>query len=212
VDEKRLAEGPKVQAMREKVLGIRDSVRALFGMKSEPIPFFYIHLVTVISGLYLPLLAYGVGIQVELPDDGTNYAVSLAVGFFTSFLAVLAVALATIGLQAVGQQLADPYGDDVVDLSVLGFCASTVIATRRICAAPRPEKLSLDRESLLGARMMHALVKDGYKCEMWCEEEDSYLAHTNSRIFDAPAWKPSLDAAYGVKNPLTKEGPFEMKM
>jgi len=38
---------------------------SLYDYAGQPIPFFYVHLITVISGIYLPLFVYGVAVDVS---------------------------------------------------------------------------------------------------------------------------------------------------
>ena len=106
---------------------------------AQPVPFFYVHLITVISGIYLPLFAYGVAVKVELSDSDDIFMKLIChiVGFASSGIAVIAVALSIIGLQEVGKKLSDPFGDDAVDLSVMSFVVSTLEATRRVISRPK---------------------------------------------------------------------------
>ena len=57
--------GGTTVALRGKVLALRTSLGALYDYSAQPIPFFYVHLITVISGIYLPLFAYGVAVDVN---------------------------------------------------------------------------------------------------------------------------------------------------
>ena len=51
--------------LREKLVAFRDSMDSLYDFADQPVPFYYIHFLSVLSTLYLPLfavnLAYGAG-------------------------------------------------------------------------------------------------------------------------------------------------------
>jgi predicted membrane chloride channel (bestrophin family) len=59
--------------------------------------------------------------------------------FATAGVTVAIMSLSIIGLQEVGRKLGDPFGDDMVDLSVMSFVTSTLAGTRRQITCPVPE-------------------------------------------------------------------------
>ena len=59
--------------------------------------------------------------------------------FATAGITVAIMSLSIIGLQEVGRKLGDPFGDDMVDLSVMSFVTSTLNGTRRQIASAVPE-------------------------------------------------------------------------
>lgn len=130
--------------LRKLILSLRDDLGTLYDYAQQPIPFFYVHLITIISGLYLPLFAFGVAVDVDIPP-GRNGEPPAFFQILTSALtagaSVAAVCLSIIGLQEVGNKLGDPFGNDLVDLPVMSFLTSTIGSTRRIVARPEPPPL-----------------------------------------------------------------------
>ena len=84
---------------------LRAAVQGTFDIVNQPVPFFYCHLITIISGIYLPLMSWCGAVDIDLADNTWQQVAS---GFGVSFSAVLALNLSIIGLHQVGEQLSDP--------------------------------------------------------------------------------------------------------
>jgi hypothetical protein len=74
--------GAESTQIRSNILSLRASLATLYDFHAQPVPFFYVHLITMISGIYLPLFAYGVAIDVELTssEDAFTQFVAHVVG------------------------------------------------------------------------------------------------------------------------------------
>ena len=114
------------------------------GFKDNPVPFFYVHLLYLIGGVYLPLFAFDNALQ--WPDSGSYYTkvtVTAATGngtaaaasetqfvmerqmwLMTSFVGWAVILLQNIivlGLTKVCEMLADPFGTDIADMAIVEF-------------------------------------------------------------------------------------------
>lgn len=119
---------------RDEILALRGAIGALFNAKDLPIPFFYVHFICILTTLYLPLFAVTASIQAGTGADA-NWIAGLVRG-----LIVVLQAIFVIGLRILGQKLNDPYGDDLIDLSVMHFVHFTWQMSNRILCAHFPEE------------------------------------------------------------------------
>ena len=170
-------------AMMEQACRLRGAIGTLYDFAYQPIPFFYVHFITLVSGVYLPIAAYAIAystidsaVEFCAADDTAGYEAALANweaerrrqidtlgapsanasslptaeqfettdfcwdGSFTEILGIFIVVMSCIfvlGLQAVGHKLADPYGNDVIDMSVEHFLSFTLKSARKIVEAER---------------------------------------------------------------------------
>mmetsp|Transcript_16426 Transcript_16426/g.45808 ORF Transcript_16426/g.45808 Transcript_16426/m.45808 type:complete len:601 (-) Transcript_16426:186-1988(-) len=131
--------------MREHVLRFRAAFGQLINAKDLPIPFFYVHFISLLTVLYLPFFAVSTGIKAGTGDEA--YWVADVV----SGLLVILQAIFVIGLRILAQQLSDPYGDDLIDLSVMFFVQFTWTQSNRVLQSQSPPELevNLDTETLL---------------------------------------------------------------
>jgi predicted membrane chloride channel (bestrophin family) len=146
--------------LRGLVLKLRDQLGTLADFAAQPIPFFYVHLITIISGIYLPLFAYGVAIDVDIPQGREEPPAPFQIlsSAITAGASVAAVCLSIIGLQEVGNKLGDPFGNDLVDLPVMSFLTSTLASTRRIVARPEPQPLFPNAEAAMADIAYEAMI------------------------------------------------------
>jgi len=107
---------------------------SLYSDKDQPIHFFYIHFLCLLTTFYLPLFAvstaYGAG---TLQDDNLSWTAEVVSG-----LIVFLQAIFVIGLRLLGQVMTDPYGDDLEDLSVMRYVRGAWKTSNRILAAQSP--------------------------------------------------------------------------
>mmetsp|Transcript_34880 Transcript_34880/g.74394 ORF Transcript_34880/g.74394 Transcript_34880/m.74394 type:complete len:388 (-) Transcript_34880:75-1238(-) len=109
--------------LHERILAFRAAMDGMYDYTDQPPHFFYIHFVDLLSALYLPLFAIntaysaGWGKECYLGLDVLNG------------LIVLLQCIFVVGLRSLGTKMIDPYGDDLVDLSVILY----VEATLEIC-------------------------------------------------------------------------------
>jgi predicted membrane chloride channel (bestrophin family) len=139
--------------LRGTVLQLQAAFGQLTNAADLPIPFFYMHFVCLLSALYLPLFAISTGVSAGTGTD-TYWTADVVAG-----LVVLFQAIFVIGLRIISQKMGDPYGDDLVDLSVIFYCTFTWRMSNRILNAKFPpeeaseaveEQLIQNREESIG--------------------------------------------------------------
>jgi len=119
--------------LRHQILQLRAKIGQLYNAKDLPIPFFYLHFISLLAALYLPLFAVTSGIKAGTGQE--VYWVADVVGGLVVFLQSIFV----IGLRILGQKISDPYGDDLVDLSVIHYVTFTWTQSNRVLMSHFPE-------------------------------------------------------------------------
>jgi hypothetical protein len=114
------------EAMLKSIIGLRDSLQGLFAMVSQPVPFMYYNLIAWLNWFYLPFFAYQMGISVKQVSllghahDMDSYLISQQLRLFSivfiGLVVVFMLTVALLGLRCMAEHLADPWGDEVVDL------------------------------------------------------------------------------------------------
>jgi hypothetical protein len=93
------------------------------------------------SLIYLPLAAYAIAlnasVSVEDHCDGEAHCKGSVWVEFVSGLLILFQTVFVLGLQAIGRQLSDPYGNDPIDMSVQHFLSFTLKSSRKMLEAHR---------------------------------------------------------------------------
>ena len=102
-------------ALRDKITQFRCAVDTIYDYCDQPIHFFYIHFLVLLSALYLPLFAITQALKAGTGDD-THW-----LSDFLSGVIVFLQAIFVIGLRMLGRKMIDPYGSDLEDLSVLHY-------------------------------------------------------------------------------------------
>ena len=128
---------------RDHILKLRASIGQLYNAKDLPIPFFYVHFICLLTTLYLPLFAVTSAIEA-----GTGEDIRWSAGVIKG-LVVLLQAVFVIGLRVLGQKMSDPYGDDLIDLSVMHYVNFTWTHSQRILKSHFPEEASASVEHML---------------------------------------------------------------
>lgn len=127
--------------IRGSIQGFRSSMTALYNDKDQPIHFFYIHFLSLLTAFYLPLFAAATAYGVGGSDDGIHWSPEVL-----SFSIVFLQAVFVIGLRLLGQVMVDPYGDDLEDLSVLHYVQHAWNSSNRVLATRYPEDLNPEQE------------------------------------------------------------------
>jgi predicted membrane chloride channel (bestrophin family) len=135
--------------MRKYILALRGSIGALYDFDDQPVSFFYVHFIMLLSSLYLPIFAVSIAAGAAEADLWLADAVSGLIVFLQ--------ALFVIGLRILGQKLADPYGDDLEDLSVMHYVNFTCRMSRRIMTAETPPPFDELEEDNLSRTTTEAL-------------------------------------------------------
>jgi hypothetical protein len=137
---------------------LRGFLSKMFEYSNQPIPFVYIHLIVLTSAVYLPLFSYSLATNPEVTKY--NWWIE-AMMFFIIGVTNLFV----LGLRSLGVILADPYGVDIQDFSVLNFVMSTIQCTRRLCTDVQLETFDENLEVTLENKrppLSLILTKDVY--------------------------------------------------
>lgn len=109
--------------LHKQILAFRGVLGTLFDYADFPVPFFYIHLVWLLTDLYLLIFAYAMALQYKGKDMWT--------GYFPVVMNMIFV----IGLRHIGVKFADPYGNDIEDLPVMSFVMGVLNNSRKILEA-----------------------------------------------------------------------------
>ena len=133
--------------LREQLLCFRSTIAKIFVTTTLPIPFFYVHFLSLLTAVFLPLFAVVVAFETGEVNNGTMIAE------FFSFLVVFLQALFVIGLRILGQQLSDPYGGDLIDLQIARYVNMVLNGSNQILAAKRLHPPSVETELRLQLKM-----------------------------------------------------------
>jgi predicted membrane chloride channel (bestrophin family) len=117
---------PLALQLRTAVLQLLDKLAVLYNSHDQPVPFFYVHFVCILSVYYLPLFAVKTALNAGLKGEASW------VSEIVSFLIVMLQLIFVIGLRVLGSKLANPYGSDNEDLSVIYYVSK--YNSRMICA------------------------------------------------------------------------------
>jgi predicted membrane chloride channel (bestrophin family) len=142
-------------ALKEKIIQFRGSMGSLYDYCDQPIHFFYIHFLVLLSTCYLPLFAID-----SAYNAGSGEDIHIAADILNGMIVVLQ-SIFVIGLRLLGQKMVDPYGDDLEDLSVLHYIRETWQKSNRILAAQRPEAV----DPAVEERLEKQKVSIGYAWE-----------------------------------------------
>lgn len=135
--------------LREQVLVFRSTIAKIFVTTTLPIPFFYVHFLSMLTAVYLPLFAVVVGYETGAVTTTTSTVVAEIISGLVVFLQALFV----IGLRMLGQQLSDPFGGDLIDLQVARYVNMILNSSNQILAAKRLNPPSVETELRLQLKM-----------------------------------------------------------
>ena len=133
--------------IRDKILGFRHAMESLYHYHDQPIHFYYIHFLSLLTVIYLPVFsvatAYSAGMMVQHQEGNDNDDNNSMMGIHwtsdvLSGIIVLLQCIFVVGLRLLGKALLDPYGNDLEDLSVIHYIQDTWQTTRRILHAEFP--------------------------------------------------------------------------
>ena len=111
---------------RDHILRLRAAIGQIYDAADLPIPFFYVHFISLLAVLYMPLFAIAAAYKVGVGND---------ILWVADILVLLVVILQSIfvnGLRLLGQKMNDPFGDDLTDLSVIFYATFTWTMSNRI--------------------------------------------------------------------------------
>jgi predicted membrane chloride channel (bestrophin family) len=125
---------------RDQILKLRASMGTLYNYLDQPISFFYVHFICLLSALYLPLFAVSQAYNAGTGDD-VFWTADLLAGLIVFLQSVF-----VIGLRLLGQKMSDPFGDDLEDLSVMHYINFTWMQSNRILQSSAPSELDAAEE------------------------------------------------------------------
>ena len=123
------------------ILDLRGALGSLFDYDDQPINFFYLHFICLLSSLYLPLSTAIISLDAAPGAIADDCLVDVAAGILVFLQCVFMV-----GLRILGEKLEDPYGDDVEDLSVMHYCNFVWRMSTRMIHAELPKPIDADQE------------------------------------------------------------------
>lgn len=138
----------------------RHALDTLYNYADQPVSFFYVHFIGLLSVLYLPLFAISSALDAGTGDE--SYWVNDVVAGLIVFLQVVFV----IGLRVLGQKMSDPYGSDLEDLSVMHYVHYTWQMSRRMLESELPDPVD--------ASIEEQLCKEGQSLGPAWEEERGF--------------------------------------
>eukprot|EP00529_Nitzschia_sp_RCC80_P025059 CAMPEP_0113461350 /NCGR_PEP_ID=MMETSP0014_2-20120614/11491_1 /TAXON_ID=2857 /ORGANISM="Nitzschia sp." /LENGTH=537 /DNA_ID=CAMNT_0000353099 /DNA_START=756 /DNA_END=2366 /DNA_ORIENTATION=+ /assembly_acc=CAM_ASM_000159 len=117
------------QQFRDQILQFRAAMGQLSNAADLPIPFYYVHFICLLSVIYLPLFALSAGYKAGTGND-VFWTADIVAGLVVAFQSFF-----VIGLRIIGQKMSDPYGTDLVDLSVMFYIRFTWTQSNRVLEA-----------------------------------------------------------------------------
>ena len=144
----KIIDGRIATQLREQLLVFRGGIGALYDFNDQPISFFYVHFLSFLSALYLPLFAVSASYSA-----GTGKDIYWTSDLLSGTIVMLQI-IFVIGLRLLGLKMADPYGDDLEDLSVMHYINFTWCMSNRILMASIPAELDREVEERLVRRRL----------------------------------------------------------
>lgn len=123
-----------------RIMDFRTAMDNLYDYCDQPIHFFYIHFLCLLTSVYVPIFAISTAYSAGTGDQ-THWSADVLYG-----LIVFMQAIFVIGLRLLGQKMMDPFGDDVEDLSVLKYIREAWKTSNRSLNANLPSPVSLETE------------------------------------------------------------------
>eukprot|EP00549_Striatella_unipunctata_P015902 CAMPEP_0118681696 /NCGR_PEP_ID=MMETSP0800-20121206/5081_1 /TAXON_ID=210618 ORGANISM="Striatella unipunctata, Strain CCMP2910" /NCGR_SAMPLE_ID=MMETSP0800 /ASSEMBLY_ACC=CAM_ASM_000638 /LENGTH=375 /DNA_ID=CAMNT_0006578019 /DNA_START=44 /DNA_END=1171 /DNA_ORIENTATION=+ len=145
--------------LRGLLCDFREAMATIYELVDQPILFFYVHFISLLSFLYLPLFAVSAAYNAGTGED--SYWTSEVV----AGLIVMLQNIFVIGLRVLGLKMADPYGDDIEDLSVMHYVTFTYIMSNRILASLPPGPVDAKVEDNFGHS--RESIGDAFEQESW---------------------------------------------
>lgn len=145
------------RALRDMAVQFRNSMDNLYHNSDQPIHFFYIHFLCLLSTIYLPLFAADNAFTAG-SGDYVHWSWDVVSG-----LIVFVQAIFVIGLRMLGQKMSDPYGNDLEDLSVMHYVTEAWRRSNQMLAAKAGrEGEILEAEEAKALASSGASLRNGY--------------------------------------------------
>lgn len=128
---------------RELILKEQDSFAELFDDDDQPISFAYYQFICFLSAVYMPLFAMAAALDAGI-GEAAYWLTDILAG-----LIVLLQAIFVVGLRVLAENMSDPFGSDVGNLSVLHYITFTWETSVQILLAKKPPPLDKNTEEKL---------------------------------------------------------------
>jgi hypothetical protein len=190
--DKRLIDKELAALLRQQVLQLRSAAGQLYDAADLPIPFFYVHFICLLTVLFLPLFAITQGISAGTGEEA-HWVVDVVAG-----LVVFLQSIFIIGMRIVGQKVSDPFGEDLVDLSVMYFVEFTWTQSNRVLNSidPSSSSLSGSNSSNHDSSINITNNEDGEKNNDDPDKIERLMAR--NRITIGKTWDDGTDQGLGV--------------
>jgi len=186
-DDAPLMDDNTLQMMISEVLQMRGAISDLFHCADQSIPFSYMHLLVLINGGYLIIMAYAIATYFPVSD-------SIFPDMLGSFMLISNI-IFVIGMKEIGRQMIDPYGSEAEDLAVPSFLEATLRASRLILNGHRFADAESEKEQRLD--FLRPPLGNGY------EATTLAYAITQPESFELPNY--DMDTTVPVPPPPLKE-------
>jgi len=138
-----LISGFVASKFRELILKEQDSFGELFDDEDQSISFAYYHFICFLSAVYLPLFGMSAGLVAGI-GEAAYWLTDIVAG-----LIVVLQAIFVVGLRVLAENMSDPFGDDVDNLSVLHYINFTWKTSMQMMLAKKPRPIDQDTEERL---------------------------------------------------------------
>ena len=135
-----LIEGRFAGELRDKVLHFRAAMESIYDYHDQPIHFYYIHFLSLLTAIYLPIFAVSTAYSAGVGDE-VHWSSDILSG-----LVVLVQSIFVVGLRLLGQRMLDPYGSDLEDLSVIHYVQEGWKASQRVLSTEFPAAMDPEME------------------------------------------------------------------
>lgn len=125
---------------RELILKEQGSFGKLFDDDDQSISFAYYHFICFLSAVYMPLFAMSAALDAGI-GEAAYWLTDIVAG-----LIVLLQGIFVVGLRVLAENMSDPFGDDVGNLSVLHYINSTWRLSAQILLAKKPRPIDKNTE------------------------------------------------------------------
>eukprot|EP00586_Coscinodiscus_wailesii_P008887 CAMPEP_0172522796 /NCGR_PEP_ID=MMETSP1066-20121228/293321_1 /TAXON_ID=671091 /ORGANISM="Coscinodiscus wailesii, Strain CCMP2513" /LENGTH=205 /DNA_ID=CAMNT_0013305829 /DNA_START=26 /DNA_END=643 /DNA_ORIENTATION=- len=184
---------------RYQILKLRANIGSFFDYKDQPVPFFYVHFLCLLTAFYLPM--YSISSAYDLgPGNSSSWTKDLFTGMI-----ILLQGIFVIGLRVLGQKLSDPFGSDLEDLSVMHYCTFTWKMSNRILLSQEPPS---NQKALVEATMMTSRESIG---DAWAIDKKSAGSDTSFQSLDQDISTPQDQQLDRISTGSTFFGSWSLK-
>ena len=144
--EQELISGFVGSKFRELILKEQDTFGELFDDDDQAISFAYYHFICFLSAVYLPLFAMSAALDAGI-GDAAYWLTDVVAG-----LIVMLQAIFVVGLRVLAENMSDPFGSDVDNLSVLHYINFTWKTSTQMLLGkkPPPVDMTCRRKAVFG--------------------------------------------------------------